>query len=82
MFKRKIEDKLSLWKETQKRKPLVIKGCRQCGKTSSVMDFAKTHYSNVVCLNFHEHKSAFLFAVFWGEIRYRRPSCPNRLVLP
>lgn len=36
MFKRKIEEELKAWKESAKRKPLVIKGVRQCGKTSSV----------------------------------------------
>ena len=27
--------------------PLIIKGCRQCGKTFSVLNFAKKHYGNV-----------------------------------
>lgn len=55
MYKRKIEDVLLHWKEDPKRKPLVIKGCRQCGKTSSVVDFANKHYEYVVYLDFHEH---------------------------
>ena len=56
MYKRKIERTLSLWKAKKGHKPLVIKGCRQCGKTSSVVDFANRNYSSVICLNFHEHK--------------------------
>ena len=55
MYKRKIENVLLRWKENPKRKPLVIKGCRQCGKTSSVVDFANKHYEYVVYLDFHEH---------------------------
>ena len=55
MYKRKIESQLLRWKENPKRKPMVIKGCRQCGKTSSVVDFADKHYENVVYLDFHEH---------------------------
>ena len=55
MYKRKIEDQLLRWKENPKRKPMVIKGCRQCGKTSSVLDFASKHYEFVVYLDFHEH---------------------------
>lgn len=51
MLKRKIEQKLSDWKGTENRKPLIIKGCRQCGKTFSVLDFAKKNYKNVVYLN-------------------------------
>ena len=31
MLKRKIEDRLTEWKNTPGRKPLIIKGCRQCG---------------------------------------------------
>lgn len=56
MYKRKIEKTLFEWKEQSNRKPLVIKGCRQCGKTSSVMAFAKEHYQHVVYLDFHEHR--------------------------
>lgn len=56
MYKRKITATLAAWKDSENRKPLVIKGCRQCGKTSSVMDFAKKNYANVVYLDFHEHK--------------------------
>ena len=48
MLKRKIEKKLIAWKNTENRKPLIIKGCRQCGKTFSVLDFAKKNYKNVV----------------------------------
>lgn len=56
MYRRKIEKTLLEWKEKAGHKPLVIKGCRQCGKTSSVVDFAKKHYQHVIYLNFHEHK--------------------------
>ena len=56
MYKRKIEQTLSLWKSTKGHKPLVIKGCRQCGKTSSVLDFAHRNYRHVIYLDFHEHK--------------------------
>ena len=56
MFRRKIDNVLLDWKQSIDRKPLVIKGCRQCGKTSSVMAFAKTHYPHVVYLDFHQHR--------------------------
>lgn len=55
MFKRKIEYQLKSWLEDRDHKPLVVKGVRQCGKTSSVMDFAKKHFKNVVYIDFHEH---------------------------
>ena len=63
MLKRKIELQLVEWKKDPDRKPLIIKGCRQCGKTFSVLNFAKEHYENVVYINFIEnpsYKTAFL----------------------
>lgn len=66
MLKRKIEQNLINWKNTENRKPLIIKGCRQCGKTFSVMDFAKKNYKNVVYLNFYENPD--YAAVFAGSL--------------
>ena len=55
MYKRKIENVLQSWLDDTSHKPLVVKGVRQCGKTSSVMDFANRHFENVVYLDFREH---------------------------
>ena len=55
MLKRKIEKTLINWKNSKNKKPLLIKGCRQCGKTSSVLKFANENYENVIYLNFIEH---------------------------
>ncbi len=55
MLKRKMEQILDNWKKTANHKPLIVKGCRQCGKTYSVVDFAKKNYKNVVYLNFYEN---------------------------
>ena len=52
MLKRKIEQALLKWKQTAGRKPLVIKGIRQCGKTFIVQQFAREHYEHVVYVNF------------------------------
>ncbi len=52
MLKRKIETYLLNWKRSADRKPLVIKGIRQCGKTYIVQKFAKENYDNVVYMNF------------------------------
>ncbi len=56
MLKRKIEQQLLEWKNSVYKTPLVIKGCRQCGKTSSVRDFARKHYKHVVYINFQERQ--------------------------
>lgn len=52
MLKRKIEEELIAWKNDSNRKPIVIKGCRQCGKTFIVQKFAEENYANIVYLNF------------------------------
>lgn len=62
MLRRKIETVLDEWKKNPNHKPLILKGCRQCGKTWSAYDFAKKNYSNVVYLNFFQnpdYKSIF-----------------------
>lgn len=62
MFKRKIEAKLLEWKKSMDKMPIVIKGCRQCGKTFSVLDFAKKNYNHVIYLDFFQnpqYKSLF-----------------------
>ena len=66
MLKRKIEQSLLNWKNTPNHKPLIIKGCRQCGKTFSVLNFAKANYKNVVYLNFFENPD--YAAVFSGSL--------------
>ena len=52
MLKRKIGEVLLAWKQDSNHKPIVIKGCRQCGKTFSVQKFAQDNYQHVVYLNF------------------------------
>ena len=66
MLKRKVEQKLIEWKNTINHKPLIVKGCRQCGKTFSVIDFAKKNYKNVVYLNFFENPD--YISVFNGSL--------------
>ena len=63
MLKRKIETYLAGWKNTENRKPLVIKGIRQCGKTFIVRKFANENYESVIYINFvlePDKKSAFI----------------------
>lgn len=55
MYQRKIERVLQEWLNDSSHKPIVVKGVRQCGKTSSVITFAQKHFKNVVYLDFREH---------------------------
>ena len=51
-MKRKIEEKLLNWKEKSKnRKPLVLNGARQVGKTYILKEFGREHFQNVVYVN-------------------------------
>lgn len=49
---RKIMGFLEDWKENEHRKPLILQGARQVGKTYSILEFGRTHYENVVYFNF------------------------------
>lgn len=52
-LKRKIDGFLSNWKEDSNKKPLIVKGCRQVGKTESIRHFAKTAgYESFIEINF------------------------------
>lgn len=66
MLRRKIQDTLLQWKNTPGHKPLVIKGCRQCGKTFSVREFAKKNYKHEVYLNFLQDSS--YASIFSGSL--------------
>jgi len=51
-LKRKIDTYLMNWKNNEDRKPLIVKGPRQIGKTESIRKFAETNYKSVVEINF------------------------------
>ena len=51
-LKRKIDTFLESWKARKTRKPLIVKGARQIGKTESIRHFSAQHYGNVVEVNF------------------------------
>lgn len=56
-LKRKIQNYFAEWKHQKNHNPLIVRGCRQCGKTYSVLQFAKSNYKNVVYINFFENPS-------------------------
>ena len=47
-------NELVRWKNARRRKPLIIEGARQVGKTWLVKDFACKHYDNIAYINFEE----------------------------
>ena len=66
MLKRKIEQTLLDWKHMPGRKPMILKGCRQCGKTFSVQKFARENYQHVVYLNFFQNSE--YASIFSGSL--------------
>lgn len=53
-LQRKIDSILEDWKRNENRKPIIIKGSRQVGKTESIRHFANKHYKSVIEINFVE----------------------------
>lgn len=53
-LRRKVDEYLTTWKNTVGKKPLIVKGPRQVGKTESVLRFGRQNYKNVIYINFVE----------------------------
>lgn len=62
LLKRKIDKYLTDWKNRPDRKPLIIKGARQIGKTCSVEWFASQNYASVIEINFIEQKNTVRYS--------------------
>jgi predicted AAA+ superfamily ATPase len=63
---RKINGFLEAWKENKYRKPLILQGARQVGKTYSILEFGRSHYENVAYFNFETNPN--LNATFEEDI--------------
>lgn len=55
MFRSKLDD-LIAWKNSSSRKPLILRGARQTGKTWLMKEFGRTHYAQTVYLNFEKNR--------------------------
>ena len=51
-MKRDIIDRLVEWKDSSRRKPLLLTGVRQCGKTHTLKEFGSKYFKNVCYINF------------------------------
>ena len=51
-LKRKIDDYLSEWASDPNKKPLIVRGARQTGKTESILHFAYKNYESGIEINF------------------------------
>ena len=51
-MERLIEDRLVRWKESDRRKPLMLTGIRHCGKTYALKKFGRDHYPDLAYFDF------------------------------
>ena len=65
-MERKITEYLTEWKNRKYRKPLILQGARQVGKTYSILEFGKHNYENVAYFNFENDPT--LIKTFDGDI--------------
>lgn len=61
MLKRKITQRFEEWLAAPKRKALLVSGARQVGKTFAIREFGRSHFDNMVEVNFLENKTAASF---------------------
>lgn len=64
---RLVSDYLIKWKESKYRKPLIVQGARQVGKTYAILEFGKNNYDNVAYFNFQTNPA--LEKTFEEDIR-------------
>ena len=57
-MKRNVYQKLVEWKKSNRRKPLILKGARQVGKTWLMNEFAKKEYKNHIYITFYKNEPA------------------------
>jgi len=55
-LKRLIENKLLDWKNSKRRKPLILRGARQIGKTWSIQNFGDRYYKNIIIIDFEKER--------------------------
>ena len=56
MYRYKIEE-LEKWKQSNNRKPLIIRGARQVGKTWLMKEFGEKYYEKCAYINFDDNTS-------------------------
>lgn len=61
-MKRDIYQKMLEWKSSKRRKPLLLRGARQVGKTYILQQFGRKEYDNVAYFNFEENPPLMTFS--------------------
>lgn len=88
-MKRNLENELKAWQERIERKPLIVRGARQVGKTYLIEAFGKSHFESVLTINLEQKE--MLHRLFDGmdprqivqelELYYNQPIVPEKTLL-
>ncbi len=65
-MKRLTENRLAKWKDSSYRKPLIIRGARQVGKTYTIKEFGNQSFSSFVTIDFERNQK--VHAVFENDL--------------
>jgi len=68
--KRHIDRRLREWRDSGRRKPLIIRGARQVGKTYSVRQFGQAHFDQLAAIDLERNRN--LHTIFSGDLDPRR----------
>jgi len=88
-YNRKIDKELIVWKDEKNRKPLLLRGARQVGKSSSVRKLSEK-FDNFLEINFEKNRNVYRF--FEGDlnvkeictnlsVHFQKPVIPNKTLL-
>ncbi len=69
-MKRFIEDSLLEWKESARRKPLIVRGARQVGKTYSIQKFGRSFFPRLITVDLEKERN--LHGVFEVDLNPTR----------
>ena len=78
-MKRFIDQELKRWKDGSRRKPLILRGARQVGKTYSVRQFGKDYFDNVALVDLERNRG--WHRIFDGDLNAKRICADMEIVL-
>ena len=78
-MQRIIEEKLAKWKDSTRRKPLIVRGARQVGKTYSIQKFGRSKFTNLVTVDLEKERQ--LHSIFEADLKPDRIRSELEVVL-
>ena len=72
-MQRRIDAELLKWKNSDRRKPLIVRGARQVGKTWSVTKLGSRHFDNTVHMDLEKNRDFHYFYILY-PLRHNEPA--------